>query len=94
MKSSRIPGYPLKKSQSYKTGVWRMDTAIQKAEERLVYVSSDKEVLRAYQMREMALSDWTSGINGARREGAKELYDLIRSGKTPEEAMGILDFRR
>ncbi|MDR1325434.1 MAG: hypothetical protein LBK00_05300 [Treponema sp.] len=31
------------------------DSAIQKAE-RLVYVSSDKEVLRAYQMREMALN--------------------------------------
>jgi predicted transposase/invertase (TIGR01784 family) len=52
--------------------VIRMDTAIQKAEERLAYVSSDKEVLRAYQMRELALSDWTSGINHARREGRLE----------------------
>jgi hypothetical protein len=32
----------------------------------------DKEVLRAYGMRQMALSDWTSGINHARREGMKE----------------------
>ncbi|MFP3089476.1 Rpn family recombination-promoting nuclease/putative transposase [Treponema sp. TIM-1] len=47
----------------------KMDTAIQKAEEKLVYVSQDKEALRAYQMREMALSDWTSGLNHAREEG-------------------------
>jgi predicted transposase/invertase (TIGR01784 family) len=52
--------------------VIEMDTAIRKAEERLAYVSSDKEALRAYQMRELALSDWTSGINHARREGRKE----------------------
>jgi predicted transposase/invertase (TIGR01784 family) len=49
-----------------------MDTAIQKAEEKLVYVTNDKEALRAYQMREMALSDWTSGVNHARREGRQE----------------------
>jgi predicted transposase/invertase (TIGR01784 family) len=52
--------------------VIRMDTAIRKADERLAYVSSDKEALRAYQMREMALSDWTSGINHAREEGRLE----------------------
>jgi predicted transposase YdaD len=33
------------------------------------YVAQDQEMLRAYQMREMALSDFTSGINHARREG-------------------------
>jgi predicted transposase/invertase (TIGR01784 family) len=49
--------------------VINMDTAIQKAEEKMVYVSIDKEALHAYQMREMALSDWTSGINHAREEG-------------------------
>jgi hypothetical protein len=42
--------------------VIKMDTAIRKAQEKMEYVSSNKEVLRAYQMREMALSDWTSGI--------------------------------
>jgi predicted transposase/invertase (TIGR01784 family) len=52
--------------------ILKMDTAIQKAEEKLVYVSSDKEMLRAYQMREQALSDWTSGLNHARREGKQE----------------------
>jgi flagellar biosynthesis/type III secretory pathway protein FliH len=38
----------------------------------MAYVSSDKEALRAYQMREMALSDWTSGLNYAREEGIRE----------------------
>ncbi|MDR1287502.1 MAG: Rpn family recombination-promoting nuclease/putative transposase [Treponema sp.] len=52
--------------------VINMDTGIQRAEEKMAYVSSDKEVLRAYQMREMALSDWTSGINHAREEGIRE----------------------
>jgi predicted transposase/invertase (TIGR01784 family) len=49
-----------------------MDSAIQKAEERLVFVAQDKESLRAYQMRELALSDWTSGINHAKQEGRQE----------------------
>ncbi|MFP3090281.1 Rpn family recombination-promoting nuclease/putative transposase [Treponema sp. TIM-1] len=50
----------------------KMDTAIRKAEEKMVYVSSDKEALRAYQMRELALSDWTSGLNHAREEGMRK----------------------
>jgi predicted transposase/invertase (TIGR01784 family) len=49
-----------------------MDTAIRRAEKKMAYVSSDKEALRAYQMREMALSDWTSGLNYAREEGIRE----------------------
>jgi predicted transposase/invertase (TIGR01784 family) len=52
--------------------VLKMDGAIQKAEEKLEYVSIDKEALRAYQMRELALSDWTSGLNHAREEGMRE----------------------
>ncbi|MDR0409794.1 MAG: hypothetical protein LBH18_05295 [Spirochaetaceae bacterium] len=46
-----------------------MDAAIRKAEEKLSFISNEKEATNAYQMREMALSDWTSGINYARREG-------------------------
>jgi predicted transposase/invertase (TIGR01784 family) len=49
-----------------------MDGAIQKAKERMAYVAQDKEALRAYQMREMALSDLVSGLNHARREGLQE----------------------
>jgi predicted transposase/invertase (TIGR01784 family) len=63
--------------------VIKMDTAIRKAEERLTYISSDKEALRAYQMREMALSDWTSGINYAREEKALEIASKMKKRGTP-----------
>jgi predicted transposase/invertase (TIGR01784 family) len=46
-----------------------MDKTIAKAQEKIRLALRDKEALRAYQMREMALSDYTSGINHARREG-------------------------
>jgi predicted transposase/invertase (TIGR01784 family) len=46
-----------------------MDGAIQKAEEKMAYVCNDKEALRAYHMREMAMSDWTSARNDAIEEG-------------------------
>lgn len=36
------------------------------------HVSMDKEALHAYQMREMALIDWASGIDHARKEGEKK----------------------
>jgi predicted transposase/invertase (TIGR01784 family) len=47
----------------------RMDSAINKTQERLDFVTQDKEVLREYHMREMALSDWTTGINTAIEQG-------------------------
>ncbi|MDR3191879.1 MAG: Rpn family recombination-promoting nuclease/putative transposase, partial [Treponema sp.] len=50
----------------------KMDAGIRKAEEKMGDISRDKEALRAYQMREMALSDWTSGLNHAREEGVRE----------------------
>jgi predicted transposase/invertase (TIGR01784 family) len=53
--------------------VLRMDTAIQKAQEKMAFVSKDKEALHAYQMREMAMSDWTSAVNHAHREEAKAI---------------------
>ncbi|MDR2394074.1 MAG: hypothetical protein LBD93_07975 [Treponema sp.] len=49
-----------------------MDAAILKAEEKMRYVSSDKEALHAYQMRKMALSDWTSGVNYTKQEVKRE----------------------
>jgi predicted transposase/invertase (TIGR01784 family) len=65
----------------------QMDAAIQKAEDRMAFVTSDKEALRAYQMREMALSDWTSGINHAMREGRAE-------GKREGKAEGKIEIAR
>jgi predicted transposase/invertase (TIGR01784 family) len=46
-----------------------MDRAIDKAHEKVAFVSRDAETLRLYNMREMALMDYVSGINHARREG-------------------------
>ena len=37
--------------------------------ERLNYVTQDKEFLREYHLREMALSDWTTGIDTATEKG-------------------------
>ena len=45
-----------------------MDSAIQMADERMVYVTGDKEAVRAYERRQMALSDYNSAINYARDE--------------------------
>ena len=52
--------------------VVNMDDAIQKADERMVYVTGDKEAIRAYEMRMMGKSDWESYKNDGRREGLEE----------------------
>jgi len=49
-----------------------MDTAIETANERMVYVTGDKEAIRAYERRQMALSDYTSSMNYAREEGHRQ----------------------
>jgi hypothetical protein len=46
-----------------------MDTSIGKAHEKIMSVAQDSEMLRLYQMREMAVMDYTSGINNATRKG-------------------------
>jgi predicted transposase/invertase (TIGR01784 family) len=52
--------------------VVNMDSAIQMANERMVYVTGDKEAIRAYEMRQMALSEHTSTMNYALGEGMKK----------------------
>jgi predicted transposase/invertase (TIGR01784 family) len=47
----------------------KMDAAIQAANERMVYLSGDKEAIRAYERHLMALSDYTSEMNYARDVG-------------------------
>jgi len=49
-----------------------MDSAINKAYERLNFVTQDKEFLRNYHLRQMAMSDWTTGINTATEKGIAE----------------------
>jgi hypothetical protein len=51
--------------------VMKMDTAIQKVEEKMAYVSNDKEALHACQM----------------RESLEEIIALLKSGKSPEEIL-------
>ncbi|MFP3043403.1 Rpn family recombination-promoting nuclease/putative transposase [Treponema primitia] len=63
----------------------QMDAAIQKAETKMDFVSKDKEALRAYQMRAMAMSDLTSVINKAKREGEKKkAVEIARNMKAME----------
>ncbi|MDR0597225.1 MAG: Rpn family recombination-promoting nuclease/putative transposase [Treponema sp.] len=66
-----------------------MDAAIRKAEEKLARVSGDKAALREYQMRELALSDWTSGINHAREEGMEKGMEKGMEEKAKEVARNL-----
>ena len=54
-----------------------MDSAIKKADEKLAFISKDKEALRLYHLRERALSDWTSGVNHAKREASLEIAENL-----------------
>jgi predicted transposase/invertase (TIGR01784 family) len=64
--------FDIKTPENVLQEVIQMDSAINKTYERMNFVSQDKEVLRAYHMREMALSDWTTGINTAEEKGRME----------------------
>jgi predicted transposase/invertase (TIGR01784 family) len=65
--------------------VIQMDAAINKANERLNFVSQDKEFLRNYHMREMAMSDWTTGVNTAIEKNRIEIAkNLLRKGMSAE----------
>jgi predicted transposase/invertase (TIGR01784 family) len=58
--------------------VIKMDSAIGKAQERFDFIIRDKEFLRAYDMREMAMSDWTTGINTAKMEEKIEIAKNLK----------------
>jgi predicted transposase/invertase (TIGR01784 family) len=67
--------------------VLKMDSAIYEANERMVYVTGDKEAIRAYEMRQMALSDYNSEIEYAREEGEAKGHAKGRQ----EERQYLLD---
>ena len=50
----------------------KMDSAINKTQERLDFITQDKEVLREYHLREMALMDWNTGIDTATEKGIEK----------------------
>jgi predicted transposase/invertase (TIGR01784 family) len=69
--------------------VVKMDSAIQAANERMVYVNGDKEAIRAYERRQMALSDYNSAMNYARRTGRQKgrkegRQEGLQEGRTEE----------
>jgi len=66
--------------------VIQMDSAINKTNERLNFVSQDKDFLRNYEMRATALSDWTTGINTAKEQEKLEIAkNLKRMGLSVDQ---------
>jgi len=74
--------------------VVKMDSAIYSANERMVYVTGDEEAIRAYEMRQMALSDYNSSINYAREEGRAEgILEIARKMKAAGRPLSeIMEF--
>jgi predicted transposase/invertase (TIGR01784 family) len=70
--------------------VIRMDQAIQKVNARMEFVTQDKESLRQYYLREMAMSDWSSGIKLAKSEGHAEGHAEGRAEEKIETARNAL----
>lgn len=63
-----------------------MDAAIYKANEKMKFLANDKEVLRLYNMREMAQIDYNSGMKKARDERSIEIArNMIADGEPVEK---------
>lgn len=61
-------------------------TAIYKANEKMTFLANDKEVLRMYNMREMAQIDYNSGMRKAKDEGEIEIArSMIADGELIEK---------
>ena len=72
----------------------RMDSAIQAANERMVYVTGDKEEIWAYERYLMALSDRTSEINYARDVAMKRgMRRGMKKGIKEGRAIGCAEGR-
>jgi predicted transposase/invertase (TIGR01784 family) len=75
--------------------VVKMDSAIQAANERMVYVTGDKEAIRAYERRQMALSDYNSSMNYARDEGLRQgMAKGMKKGMAQGMAKSTLEIAR
>jgi predicted transposase/invertase (TIGR01784 family) len=73
------------KGEKLAAEVAKMDAAIQAANDRMVYVTGDEDAIRAYEMRMMALSDYTSTMNYARDTG---LQRGLKKGLKKGQAIG------
>ena len=68
-----------------------MDTAIDKANERLNFVSQDKDFLRTYHLREMAMSDLTTAVNTGFERGFEKGFEMgLERGVEKEIAKNLL----
>ena len=66
-----------------------MDSAIMAANEKQDFVTQDWEERDLYLRRQMAIMDYNSGMNGARREGRMEAQleiarNALAEGSTPQ----------
>ena len=59
--------------------VVKMDTAIEKAQERITQVTKDEAALRAYEIREKAILDWNSAVSYHTRENTKEIARKLKA---------------
>lgn len=62
-----------------------MDAAIYKANEKMTFLANDKEVLRLYNMREMAQIDYNSGMKKVRDERSIEIARNMKADGEPVE---------
>ena len=62
-----------------------MDAAIYKANEKMTFLANDKEVLRLYNMREMAQIDYNSGMKKVRDERSTEIARNMKADGEPIE---------
>jgi len=67
----------------------KMDPAIQAANERMVYVTGDKEEIWAYERYKMALSDYTSEMNYVRDKSMKKGMKKGRAEGRNDEKLEI-----
>jgi predicted transposase/invertase (TIGR01784 family) len=62
---------------------------IKQAEEKMMHISMSKSARRAYEMREMAMCDWTTSQNHARREEKLEIARNFKNMGVPVEQIAL-----
>ena len=73
-----------------------LDTAIEKAEQKIEYLSSDEETMRIYYERERSLHDRANMISSAESRGDEKrakvgIRNMIEKGMSKEEIIEILE---
>ena len=72
-----------------------MDAAIQKAKEKMTFLANDKEMLRLYNVREMAQIDYNSGMLKARVDAVMEVArNLLSVGDSVDKIIKVTGMSR